>query len=155
MPATSRLRSGDDRELRKLIPDQPVSADSRRIGEPYQRDAADPAEPAKTAEVSAQQLAPEVQQHDHDKRIGRVAVQAAHHAAYIPLLDGQTLHRGIRTLDTGIEKCVDVDPGDRNDPKQKKREILFKKGVFMIPDMASPFLNMLSYWFFFLYERAY
>jgi hypothetical protein len=49
-------------------------------------------------------------------------MQAAHHAAGIPLLVSQVLDRAIGRCDAGVEERVEIDAADRDDPKEQETE---------------------------------
>ena len=87
--AVQPFGGGDGRELAELVPVQPEAADRADEGEQQQRHAGQPGEAAEAAVVAEQPFAQQVRQHHQHEGVGGVAVQAAQHAAQVPLLARQ------------------------------------------------------------------
>ena len=113
---------GDRDVLGELVPDQPVTGDAGGDDQQQDRHAGHPGEPARPAVAVERELAQQVQHHDDHHGVGRVAMQAAHHAARIPLLVRQVLDRAVGRGDAGIEEDVEVDAADRDDPIEEEAE---------------------------------
>ena len=113
---------GGGGELRQLVPSQPNADDARDINEPQQRYAGEPGKAAKAAEPPEQEFAQQMQQRDQDEGVGGVAVQAAQHAAEVPLLARQPIYGAIDALDRRIERGIKIQPRDGDYPEEQKTE---------------------------------
>jgi hypothetical protein len=119
--AAEQFGGADRDELRQPVPYQPVAVDAGRKRQPQERHAADPGKPAEAAVAALEEFADQVQRHGHGHGVRRIAVQAADHAAEIPLR-GDRLHRGMRTQHAGIEHGIQVQAGRRQDPEEEIRK---------------------------------
>ncbi len=108
--------------LGETVPHQPVAADARGVQEPQQDHAGQPRIPAHAAVTVQHELARQMQQHGDHHRIRGVAVQAARHAARVPLGVRQVFDRAISAVDAGLEKNVNIDTARGNHPEKEKRQ---------------------------------
>ena len=63
-----------------------------------------------------------MQEHHDDEGVGSVAVQAAQHAAEIPLLLREPADRAVDTLDAGIEYGIEVQAAGDQDPEEEEAQ---------------------------------
>jgi hypothetical protein len=109
-------------KLRQAVPDDPVAADAGDEHQPDQRHAGDPGVEAEAVVAAVGPFAQQVQDHHHDEGVGGVAVQAAQHAAEIPLLLRQPADRAVDTLDAGVEHRVEVEAAGDQDPEEEQAQ---------------------------------
>jgi hypothetical protein len=113
---------GNGDVLRQLVPHHPVAGDAEDEHQPEQRHAGEPGVPAHAAVATAQELARQVQDHGDHGGIRGVTVQAAHHAAGVPLLVRDALQRQPGAAQAGVVEDEQVDAADQHDPEQVDRQ---------------------------------
>src|ERR1039458_6022254 len=109
-------------ELRQMVPSQPNADDARDIDEPQQRYSGEPGKVAKAGVPPEQEFAQQMQQRDQEEGVGGVAVQAAQHAAEVPLLAREPVYGAINARDRGVENGVKIQSSDGDNPEEQETE---------------------------------
>ena len=109
---------GPAETLRQFVPHQPVTGNATDINEPEEWYAGQPGEKALAAQPIERELTQYVQEDDDDESVGRVAMQAAHHARCVPLIVSDVFDRRIGIGDAGIEEQVQVKAWACDDPEK-------------------------------------
>jgi hypothetical protein len=133
---------GDRGELRQPVPDDPVAADAGDVHQPDQRYAGDPGVEAEAVVAAVGPFAQQVQEHHQDEGVGGIAMQAAHHAAQIPLFPGQPADRVVDAFNAGIEHGVEIETAGDQDPEEIQPSApRWRSGLSVPPKKASKVLG--------------
>ncbi len=66
------------------------------------------------------EFAQQMGQYHHHHEVGRIAVQAAHHAGMVPVIVAEIFDGLEGALDAGIEEDEQIDAADRDDPEEEE-----------------------------------